>query len=48
MTMKRVLLFCIIFPWVLIFGTFSVLDAEGRSERLWPKAAAKYAWQLAE
>jgi hypothetical protein len=45
--MKRILRFCVGYPYVLIFGTFSHLDPEGRSVRLGPITAAKYAWQVA-
>lgn len=46
--LKRICRFCIGYPYVLIFGTFSHLDAEGRSVRLGIVAAAKYAWRVAE
>lgn len=43
----RALRFCIGYPLVLCFGTFRFLDPEGRSVRLGPIAAAKYAWRVA-
>lgn len=40
----RILRFFVGYLYVLIFGTFRQLDPEGRSVRLGPIAAAKYAW----
>lgn len=46
--LRRVIRFCIGYPYVLLFGTFSHLDPEGRSVRLGWIEAAKYAWSVAQ